>query len=405
MLEEVRARDVGKLKAELSPSMAAYTPESHLTMVIDRAFAASGSCGARVREKERPPAVTAERTLMEARLACRNGTLYMGVTFEGNETRPSSVMVGTDPTPWIAPSYVDATRFTEQRFEIPGAYLPGWSVMPKGGAKAPAVILIPAEGDADQDVTVGDAKPYADLAFGLASRGIVTARFAKRANFAPSSLPAAYDLDTDVVSDTLVAINFVSKNPAVDPKRIVLLGIGATGGLAPTIAARLTSGGVAGLAMIDVDLRRALDVRLEEIKHAPDCIEGAAGATLEARLRAAAAPGGDDAELISLERCGTMAERRPRKLWRSLLEVDAASALASQPRVPLFFARASTPRSPAADEVERKVVAARPGSMRGPTAPGPSLVVPVEPGPHPHLAPALIDALAKWVLGLPPRAG
>ena len=62
-----------------------------------------------------------------------------------------------------------------------GAYkLPGTLTIPKGKGPFPAVVLIQGSGPNDRDETVGANHPFADIADGLSSRGIIALRYDKR---------------------------------------------------------------------------------------------------------------------------------------------------------------------------------------------------------------------------------
>jgi len=52
--------------------------------------------------------------------------------------------------------------------------------LPPGKGPFPAVLLVPGSGMTDRDVTIGHNKIFRDLAWGLASRGIVVLRAEKR---------------------------------------------------------------------------------------------------------------------------------------------------------------------------------------------------------------------------------
>ena len=61
-----------------------------------------------------------------------------------------------------------------------GFKLPGTITLPVGKKKVPVVILVHGSGPQDRDETVGPNKPFRDLAWGLAERGIATIRYDKR---------------------------------------------------------------------------------------------------------------------------------------------------------------------------------------------------------------------------------
>ena len=87
-----------------------------------------------------------------------------------------------------------------------GFKLPGTLTLPVGKKKAPVVILVHGSGPQDRDETVGPNKPFRDLAWGLAERGIATVRYDKRtkvygAAFIPEGQNANYD--TESVDDAV----------------------------------------------------------------------------------------------------------------------------------------------------------------------------------------------------------
>lgn len=55
--------------------------------------------------------------------------------------------------------------------------MPGTLTLPVGKKKAPVEILVHGSGPQDRDETVGPNKPFRDLAWGLAERGIATVRY------------------------------------------------------------------------------------------------------------------------------------------------------------------------------------------------------------------------------------
>ena len=74
------------------------------------------------------------------------------------------------------PAYVNQDIFTEQEVQIgKGEWvLPGTLSMPVGDGPFVAVLLVHGSGPNDRDETIGPNKPFRDLAWGLASQGIVS---------------------------------------------------------------------------------------------------------------------------------------------------------------------------------------------------------------------------------------
>ena len=83
---------------------------------------------------------------------------------------------------YTPPSYVESNSFTETEVTVgTGEWaLPGTLTIPKGTGPFPAVVLVHGSGPNDRDETIGPNKPFKDIAWGLASRGIVVLRYDKR---------------------------------------------------------------------------------------------------------------------------------------------------------------------------------------------------------------------------------
>jgi dienelactone hydrolase len=161
----------------------------------------------------------------------------------------SRLWLAPSKVPWSAPPYARSEAFEERPFEV-GAdpALPGTLTLPRGIERPPAVVLVHGSGPSDRDESLAAVKPFRDLAWGLASRGIAVLRYEKRTRFAPQSLPPVYDLDDEAGHDAKAAIAALAKDPAVDGRRIVVVGHSQGGSLAPRIARGTVAAGVVVLA-------------------------------------------------------------------------------------------------------------------------------------------------------------
>lgn len=143
--------------------------------------------------------------------------------------------------------------------------LPGTLAMPKGAGPFPAVILVHGSGPNDRDETIGPNKPFKDLAWGLASRGIAVLRYEKRTKQCPGQMVqsmATLTVDDEVVNDVLAAAEYLRGMTGIDPERIFVLGHSLGGTMAPRIAARDPR--LKGVILLAASNRNLADLMLEQ---------------------------------------------------------------------------------------------------------------------------------------------
>jgi dienelactone hydrolase len=150
------------------------------------------------------------------------------------------------PTPPPASS-----RFTEEPLTVGSGEwaLPGTLTIPKGTIKA-AVVLVHGSGPQDRDTTVGPNKPFRDLAWGLADRGIAVVRYEKRTRQHGAKLgsAAAFTVREEVIDDAVLAVKWLQARSGIDPRRVFVVGHSLGGTLAPRIAS--TESSVAGIVIM-----------------------------------------------------------------------------------------------------------------------------------------------------------
>lgn len=171
---------------------------------------------------------------------------------------------------WTPPAYADTLRFTERAATAgaPGWPLPGTLAVPGGAGPHPAVVLVHGSGPNDRDETVGPNKPFRDLAWGLASRGIAVLRYEKRTRAHAARVAAGLDSLTvreETVDDAVAAVALLRETPAIDPERVFLLGHSLGGTLAPRIAERADR--LAGVIVLAGAARPIEDLVVDQTRH------------------------------------------------------------------------------------------------------------------------------------------
>jgi hypothetical protein len=126
--------------------------------------------------------------------------------------------------------------------------LPGTLTLPAGKGPFPVVVLVQGSGPHDRDETIGPNKVFADLAGGLAAKGVATLRYDKRTAVHPEALIKDFTVDDEVINDAVAAVDLAARSEGVDHKRIFLLGHSLGGFLAPRIAQRTK--GLAGIIVM-----------------------------------------------------------------------------------------------------------------------------------------------------------
>jgi len=138
------------------------------------------------------------------------------------------------------PDYVRRDAFQESEVHIGSGEwaLPGTLTLPKGPGPFPAVVLVHGSGPHDRDEAIGPNRPFRDLAWGLASRGIAVVRYEKRTKEHAAKLASVKDTLTvkeEVLDDALAAVAFLRQQKAVDGRRVFVLGHSLGAVLCPRI--------------------------------------------------------------------------------------------------------------------------------------------------------------------------
>jgi fermentation-respiration switch protein FrsA (DUF1100 family) len=161
---------------------------------------------------------------------------------------------------WQAPAYARPDLFEEREVRVGAApALPGILTLPKTSGAVPAVVLVHGSGPSDEDESVGAQRPFKDLAWGLASRGIAVLRYVKRSRQAPDGIVTQKEEVLDAAHD---AIELLQRTPRLDPRLLFVLGHSQGGALAPRIAQQAP--GLAGIIVLAAPTEALQDLLVDQ---------------------------------------------------------------------------------------------------------------------------------------------
>lgn len=154
--------------------------------------------------------------------------------------------------PWRPPAYADPDAFDEEDLTLGEAPLvvPGALTIPRRRPPLAAVVLLAGSGPLDRDETIGRNKPLKDIAWGLATQGVVALRFDK-VTYAQTAIVAraeTFTLNDEYVPHATAAAQRLRDHPAVDPRRIFVLGHSLGGTASPRVVAADPS--IAGMILL-----------------------------------------------------------------------------------------------------------------------------------------------------------
>jgi hypothetical protein len=288
-LEQVALEFIGQLKAadysgawqRFDAPTAQSFPETRLKETWEQI---PGQVGAFQRIVGRQAMERGENRMVTVTCAFEKAALDFFLVFnpEGKISK-FGIQLAADSSAYRSPEYVIAGAFHEVEVIVgKGEWtLPGTLSVPEGAGPFPAVVLVHGSGPQDRDETIGPNKPFRDIAEGLSSRGIVVLRYEKRtkahgAQFTPEII-AKLTVQEEVVDDALAAVQLLRGMPAIDPRRIYVLGHSLGGGVAPKIGQQ--DAGIAGLIVMAGMSRPLEDAILDQITY----LSSLSGETTEAQ--------------------------------------------------------------------------------------------------------------------------
>lgn len=169
------------------------------------------------------------------------------------------------------PLYSKPESFVDKEVVVgSGAFpLPGTLSVPKGEGPFPAVILVHADGAADQDETAYALKPFRDLAEGLASKGIAVLRYNKRTyeHGLKTELSPFYTVDKGTTDDALLATHFLQNETMIDKNQIYILGHSLGGMMIPKMIEKDQNQNIAGAIVMGGAARAFTESVLDQLEY------------------------------------------------------------------------------------------------------------------------------------------
>lgn len=180
------------------------------------------------------------------------GRQRVRLVYDG-EGRIAGLQFPPRPEAWSPPGYADRSTFTETEITLQATdacTLGATLTVPNGDDTVPGVVLVHGSGPNDRDETIGPNKPFTDLAWGLASRGVAVLRYDKRTGACQVD-PATLTIDEETTDDAVTAVARLESHDRVSS--VFVVGHSLGGMVAPRIAARAED--LAGIAMLAAPAR------------------------------------------------------------------------------------------------------------------------------------------------------
>jgi uncharacterized protein len=186
-----------------------------------------------------------ENALIDVKLVYTSAKEITGMFFLPTGKAPEYV--------YNPPAYARPASFAEKEVLVGSSewVLPGTLTVPVGPGPFPAVVLVHGSGPEDRNESAGPNRPFQDIAWGLASRGVAVLRYDKRSKVYPKKLVkliASFTVKEETIDDALAAVALLRQTPGIDVNRVFVLGHSLGGRMAPRIATQDSR--IAGLVIL-----------------------------------------------------------------------------------------------------------------------------------------------------------
>ncbi len=251
------------------PTMNQMLPESKLAQLwqdlLEQVGPFVGEVAKRVESEGEHDAVIVtaefEKMMLDIRVVFDKNKKVAGMFFQ-----PVHQLEGS----YTQPPYVQPGSFTEREVTIGSGEwaLPGTLTLPAAGGPHPVIVLVHGSGPNDRDETIGPNKPFKDLAWGLATRGIAVLRYEKRTLEHGQKMINQLETLTpkeEVTDDALAAVALLKNTGGIDGARIYVLGHSLGGTMVPRIGEHDSD--IAGLVILAGTSRPFEDVILDQYEY------------------------------------------------------------------------------------------------------------------------------------------
>lgn len=356
-------------------------------------------------------------TLVRTPVVFTNGqvTMLAGVTDSGwiSDIRFAGADAARPAAPWQPPDYADPGAFDEQDVTVGSGHLAveGTIALPHTPGPHPAVVLLPGSGPMDRDETIGRNKPFKDLAWGLASRGIAVLRFDKVTLTHPGHA-ADFTVNDEYVHHATAATHLLRQQRTIEPSRVYVLGHSLGGTAAPRVAAADPS--VAGLVLLAGGAQPMHWAAVRQLRYLSSLDPASADAiqpTIDALTRQARVV--DSPALSDATPTSDLPFGVPAAYWLDLRGYDPAAIAATLGKPMLILQGGRDYQATVDDDLARwrTALSGRPGvTIRVYDADnhlfftGSGPATPSEYEPAQHMDPAVITDIANWLTSQPSPA-
>ncbi len=213
-----------------------------------------------------------------------------------------------------------------------GLTLSGSITLPAGEGPFPAVVLVQGSGSSDMDETIGANKPFRDIAYGLAARGVASIRYDKMSYAHPEAFSGRYTVDLEYTASVLEALKTLKENASISS--VYCLGHSLGGMLTPYFIEQ-SGGGFAGGIILAGSPRKLWEIVTDQNRDAIAGLPEDQRIEYEAQIAAEVQKAQGMAELRDDE-LDTLIFGMPAFYLRRMEDIDS-TGLARQAGLPLLI--------------------------------------------------------------------